>query len=541
MIFNTAENIEYCREFVDGVFSLLIYSHFFPIIASLTLLTLVLLSNSNKIVKRVFSGVVTMFVLWVMSNLSIWLFYDNNHIMMFAWSNIELFATALFAYLLYFIYVLIDEKEVDVKIKMIWILLLLPLVIFSFTKYNLVGVDLSECVAIENKLYIGYAAFVKIIFSVWLVVLLLQTTFRNKDKRKAVLLAGLGALVFFSSFFIMGYVASSTGNYKLEFYGLFGMILFISLLAFAITRYKIMSLKIITTELLVLAIILLISSQFLYLQNTLALLLNTITFLFVSCLGFFLIRSIKKEIEIREIVEQNAILLQQANQNQQSLLHFITHQVKGYMTKTRNIFDGMLAGDYGPITSDKMKEVIKYGFDSETKGVETVQAILRASDLKTGRTEFTKEPTNLSSLVAGVVEKAKGVALNKGLDFNFQIEPNLMANVDALRIGEVFKNLLDNAVIYTRKGAIHIDLVTENGKIKFAVTDTGFGLTPTDKERLFTEGGKGENSMDLNIDSTGYGLFIAKQIVQQHEGRIGARSDGRDKGSEFFVILPKIQ
>ena len=133
------------------------------------------------------------------------------------------------------------------------------------------------------------------------------------------------------------------------------------------------------------------------------------------------------------------------------------------------------------------------------------------------------------------------MALKKGLDFTFEIEPNISASVDPLRIGEVFKNLMDNAVTYTPKGALHVSLRLEHDKIRFAVMDTGFGLTPEDKERLFTEGGKGKDSLSINIDSTGYGLFIAKKIVEQHNGRIGAHSEGRGKGSEFFVILPKMQ
>jgi signal transduction histidine kinase len=251
--------------------------------------------------------------------------------------------------------------------------------------------------------------------------------------------------------------------------------------------------------------------------------------------GHFLVKSVK-------IVERQRQLLEKANQNQESLFDIIKQKVNGYMTKSRNIFDGLLAGDYGPLQDEKMKEIVKYGFDSETKGVETVQSILRASDLKTGRTEFKKERTNLSKLVAELSERAKEAALKKGLDFTFEIEPNIEAMVDPLRIGEVFKNLMDNAVIYTIKGQVHVILKRDaDSQIKFAVIDTGFGLTAEDKAKLFTEGGKGTDSIDVNIDSTGYGLFIAKKIVDQHDGKIGAHSDGRDKGSEFFVILPKMQ
>jgi signal transduction histidine kinase len=57
--------------------------------------------------------------------------------------------------------------------------------------------------------------------------------------------------------------------------------------------------------------------------------------------------------------------------------------------------------------------------------------------------------------------------------------------------------------------------------------------------RLFTAGGRGKNSLKVNVDSTGFGLFIAKQIVTDHKGRIWVESDGVGKGSTFTVELPK--
>ena len=66
----------------------------------------------------------------------------------------------------------------------------------------------------------------------------------------------------------------------------------------------------------------------------------------------------------------------------------------------------------------------------------------------------------------------------------------------------------------------------------------GVGISNEDKPHLFTEGGRGKESLKVNVHSTGYGLYIAKQIVETHKGRIWAESDGAGKGSAFFVELP---
>ena len=66
----------------------------------------------------------------------------------------------------------------------------------------------------------------------------------------------------------------------------------------------------------------------------------------------------------------------------------------------------------------------------------------------------------------------------------------------------------------------------------------GIGITDEDKKRLFTEGGHGAESQKVNAHSTGYGLYIAKQITEAHGGTIHAESEGAGKGSTFVVEFP---
>jgi len=73
---------------------------------------------------------------------------------------------------------------------------------------------------------------------------------------------------------------------------------------------------------------------------------------------------------------------------------------------------------------------------------------------------------------------------------------------------------------------------------RFSVKDNGIGITPEDMKNLFTEGGHGKESIKTNVHSTGYGLYIAKKIIEAHGGRIWAESDGDGKGSVFFVEFP---
>jgi signal transduction histidine kinase len=109
---------------------------------------------------------------------------------------------------------------------------------------------------------------------------------------------------------------------------------------------------------------------------------------------------------------------------------------------------------------------------------------------------------------------------------------------------EVVNNLIENSTKYTMTGQIIVglektgDLPAQAGKVLFSVKDTGVGITDEDKKNLFTEGGRGKDSIKVNVDSTGYGLFTVKLVVEAHKGRVWAESEGAGKGSQFYVELP---
>jgi signal transduction histidine kinase len=230
--------------------------------------------------------------------------------------------------------------------------------------------------------------------------------------------------------------------------------------------------------------------------------------------------------------------LEQANERQVTLIHFITHQIKGFVTKSRYIFAGALEGDYGPL-SPELKSMIQAGFDSDTQGVNTIQEILNAANIKSGKVTYTMAPFDLKALIDEIVVALKPAALAKGLTLNVACEDEqFTVQGDRAQLMNAFKNLIDNAIKYTPKGEVGMDLIKEKGKAVFKVTDNGIGITPEDMKNLFTEGGHGKESTKVNVESTGFGLYIVKSIIEAHKGRVWAESEGAGKGSTFTVELP---
>ena len=320
----------------------------------------------------------------------------------------------------------------------------------------------------------------------------------------------------------------------------FSFSIFLAAIVYAILKHHLFNLKVIATELLTFSLWIFLLIRSLLSQNTQEQIINGVLFAVTVVLGLLLIRSVLREVDQREKIEKLAKDLEIANRQQESLIHFISHEVKGYLTKGSWTFNELLEGVYGPVP-DEMKNMAELALKDVKDGVGMVEGILHAANLKKGTVEYSKKPFDLKAVVIDAVSQLKPTITAKGLvlETNIDETANFTLHGDGEQIGKhVIRNLVDNAIKYSPTGKITISLTKQaGGKVLFSVKDTGVGITEEDKAHLFTEGGKGKESTKVNVHSTGYGLFIAKVIVEAHHGRIWAESEGSGKGSTFFVEL----
>lgn len=233
--------------------------------------------------------------------------------------------------------------------------------------------------------------------------------------------------------------------------------------------------------------------------------------------------------------------LEETNERQEGLIRFISHEVKGFLAKDAGAFAALNDGDFGKLP-DELKPFVERALAQTREGVDSVMDILKASNMKKGTTQYQMGAFDFAALAAEIAEKAKPLAAQKGLTLTLTVDPAgapYTFNGDQKEIGDhVLRNFIENSINYTPTGSIDVTLKKVDGKIVFAVKDTGIGITDEDKARLFTEGGHGKDSQKVNVHSTGYGLFIAKNIVLAHKGTVRAESEGAGKGSTFTVELP---
>ena len=246
--------------------------------------------------------------------------------------------------------------------------------------------------------------------------------------------------------------------------------------------------------------------------------------------------------KIRTVILQQADSfkkLADVNKQQEHLLHTISHEVKGYLTKDAAALASIVDGDLGDVP-DAVKSAADTALSATRRGVDTVVNILDSANLKEGTIQLEKKRFDLRRALAEIAEDLRGEAEQRNLSFDISTpQGNFWFEGDEAKLRRlVFRNLIDNAIRYTTEGGVNISLTAESGTATFSIKDTGVGISSDDMERLFTEGGKGANSSAINPESTGYGLFIARQLVEAHGGKIWAESEGLGKGATFFVELP---
>lgn len=492
--------------------------------------------------------VCVMFAGWAFFDLGSWFAFLGSAKMMFMWSLLDLFALVFFLFSYYFLYTFITGKDLPLWQKIIGIVLILPTAFATLKGINLISYNANTCEANEYGQFItAYPYYVEAII-VLAAITLGITHYRKaseKRNRRETLLACIGVVLFLGFFFSSTLAVSLLVDYAVgqyaynyEIYGLFGMPILLIYLGYLIVRYKAFDLRIFGAQALVFALIAVLASEFAFVSTLTNRILVSITLILTGFVGIILIRSVRREISLREHVELLAKDLDAANKQQVALIHFITHQLKGFVAKSRNIFSMLAEGDYGQMP-DTMKPIVDEGFNSATKGAQTIQDILNASNLKSGKTAYAMTSFDFKTLVDTVISNQKPNAQAKGVELTIT-EPNepVMITGDQMQLENAIKNMVDNSIKYTPQGSIKVTLTNDGKTVRFMTEDTGVGITPEDMQHLFTEGGHGAESQKVNVDSTGFGLYIVKNIIEGHGGKVWAESEGAGKGSKFVVELP---
>lgn len=172
-----------------------------------------------------------------------------------------------------------------------------------------------------------------------------------------------------------------------------------------------------------------------------------------------------------------------------------------------------------------------------------IEEILDFSKIETGRLDLESMPFDLRALISDTVELIAPRAQSKGIEIAADVDDDVPQRVagDAARLRQVLLNLAGNAVKFTDEGGVTVIVGRRaDGKISFEVRDTGPGIDPAARERIFQEFEQGDATLARRHGGTGLGLAIAARIVERMGGEIQLDNDGTGSCFRFAVELPTV-
>jgi PAS domain S-box-containing protein len=255
-----------------------------------------------------------------------------------------------------------------------------------------------------------------------------------------------------------------------------------------------------------------------------------------------MLHDITKRKEAEMLIKEEIQKLQDLEQLRKDLISRVSHELK---TPLVSVFASseLLLNVYKDKLAEDVLELIQMIQKGGKRLNHLVDNLLDITRIEYDKFKLEKEPLNLTSVIKECSEEMRYLIRERKLNLVLELPLDVRIEIDRLRIEQVITNLLLNAIKNTPpNGKITINLFEKDNWAEFSVIDTGIGLTEEEMSIIFTRFGKIERYEEgleyIDIQGSGLGLFISKEIVDLHGGYIRAESEGRGKGSTFIVKLP---
>jgi signal transduction histidine kinase len=404
--------------------------------------------------------------------------------------------------------------------------------------------------------YIAYILFILYYFIAGLVILSKKFLKTRKDpKLYATVGSQLRYIILGTSFSILLGITTNVifpnlhvvGHYWL---GPVGTLVMVLLISFAISRHKLWDFRLIAVELFIALLNLTILLQVLAAETSAERVIKITIFTVVVLFSYYVIKNLLEEVHARERLEQLAEDLAHANkrlqmidQEKSDFVSITSHQFRTPLTVIGGYTSMLLEGSFEPLKNKQQREVLDKMFQASKRLVFTIEEFLNISRLERNEMRYRFEKTDVKVLLASTISVFEDIIKQASISFSFHVEDaeSYLIYADLEKTKTVIGNILDNAVKYTpRGGSITVVLSKDEhaGKIILTVTDTGIGIPPEMRHRLFEKFSRAPGVSKLHTEGRGLGLYIAQQIMKAQRGDIHVSSEGSGKGSVFTLHFP---
>ena len=334
--------------------------------------------------------------------------------------------------------------------------------------------------------------------------------------------------------------------------GPIGTVALVSFISVAMTRHRLWNFRIVATEIFVFFLLIILLVQIFIADTPEKMLIRIGTFFLISLFSFFLIRESLRELKTQNRIQQLSRTLMAANSRLREIdvqksdfVSIASHQLRTPLTVIKGYTSMLLEGTFGAFGNERHRSVVDKIYRSSEHLVTMIDDFLNITRIERGQMSYAFAKIDLSNVVREIVEDVKVSAKSEGLTILYEPlreEGEYSVVADHLKVAQVVSNLLDNAIKYTpRGGTITIRITKDPGteNTVLAITDTGMGIAPETMPRLFQRFSRDMKMAHLHGEGSGLGLYIARQIMDAHNGSIRAESPGVGKGATFFISFPK--
>ncbi|HYD19668.1 MAG TPA: PAS domain-containing protein [Patescibacteria group bacterium] len=254
-----------------------------------------------------------------------------------------------------------------------------------------------------------------------------------------------------------------------------------------------------------------------------------------------------EEIRLMEIVAERCwssiervrheAMLVEADRKKDEFLATLAHELRNPLAPIRNALHIFQSPTAAPDTIERARELIGR---QVTQMVRLVDDLMDISRITHGKIELRRDPVLLADIIHNAVETCQPLLTEKRHSLTLSLpESPVTVLGDAVRLGQVFANLLNNAGKYTEPGGdIRLSARVEGEQAIIDITDNGIGIAPQQLPHIFDMFTQADNSIERAQGGLGIGLTLVRNLVERHGGKVHASSEGEGRGTSVTIALP---